>query len=263
MSNKNFPKVKDVIDLQSSVLLELLLTRTLSKTDLATIKKNTSMLLGIVFATKDAEDEKQLDKQTGDLTIDQLMTSETSFSLIEETFSRESFAMLIEKVDVTRLTLDHFNAFYIAAKKNNQFINFVDLVLEYQNQTEHVWLTKCIFETLIKESIESPRLSFKDFDVLLNKLFLHFLAADSNVLDEIFNYAIFFGQLNHLDILLNFYQKVNDKLTKIKIPQDTLFAPIQQMKDHRDYAESLKENAENLAMISESSPNCVSGFDYI
>ena len=48
MSNKNFPKVKDVIDLQSSVLLELLLTRTLSKTDLATIKKNTSMLLGIV-----------------------------------------------------------------------------------------------------------------------------------------------------------------------------------------------------------------------
>lgn len=240
MGKKDFPKVEDVIQSQSPIILELLLVRELNKTDCAAIKKHSSMLLGIAFLGKDAGDER-----VGNSSVDGLMIDDVNISLIEETFSRESFALLLDKVDVTRLSLEHLNAFYSAAKKSNQFLNFVDLAITYQRQTKVVWLTQGMFERLVKESIESPRFSFKDFEVLLNKLFLHFMAADGKVLDDIFSYAIYFGQLNHLDILLNFYNKINDKVIEIQMPEGMLFNPTKKMKEHQASIDHLKENLEN------------------
>lgn len=240
MGKKDFPKVEDVIQSQSPVILELLLARELNKVEHARIKKHSSMLLGIAFLGKDTCDERGANAP-----LDEFMMDDSDFSIIEETFSRESFAILLDKVDVTRLSLEHLNAFYSAAKKSNQFLNFIDLVITHQRQTKVVWLTRPMFEKLVKESIESPRLSFKDFEGLLNKLFVHFMSVDGKVLDDIFNYAIYFGQLNHLDILLNFYNKINSKVVEIQMPEGMFFNPTKKMKEHQASIDQLKENLQN------------------
>lgn len=255
MKNKSAPSMKAVLELQSAILLELLLTRHLTQAESDAIKTNTRALLTIVFNTKDVV-SNEVAIVDGEVD-DQPMAIDGPIK--EESFYRPHFTTLLEHIDVNRLTLADLDTLYNSAKANNQFINFIDLVLQYHIIKENNWLTESLFQCIIKEAIESHRLSDDDFQLILNKLVIHFICAHKSVIQDIIHFACAFGKPNHIKLVTDFYDKINSELVEVKLPEGCLFGT-KPLGDQAINSKQDKENIENMAVEAHPSPNGVSSF---
>lgn len=268
MNNMNFLTVKRVVELESGALLDLLLLGNLTEADNNEIKQNTRALLNIVFKTKDSAPERGIESQT--IVCNDRIDCDADMLLNHEIFSRESFPMLLKKIDTKNIIFSDFYIFYESAIKNNQFINFIDLVIKYQIEQELVWLTENHFQLIVKDAIESYRFSIDDFQLLLNKLVIHFMCADKSVIDDILGFAVVFAHPIHFDLVSSFNNKLEDHFKEVKLPEDSFFSMSQTLLTRSKSPEvqptpnidldALKENIENKDLSRNHSPNFVGSF---
>lgn len=257
MKNKNYPTVEAVIKNKSAFLLELVLMSDLTDVDNNKIRQNTRALLDIVFKTKDSAPERTSECHV--VTEDVYEESDEDLLLLDEMFSRQAFSVLLSKIDTKKIRYFDLYAFYNDAKKNNQLINFIDLVIKYQFEQAQIWLTDNNLQYIVKEAIESPRLSFDDFQSLLYKLTIPFVCADKSIIDGILVFASAFSYPIHKELVSMFVNKIRAEFKIIQLPEDSLFPKTRTSELHVE-ASSDKENTDNCMLDCRTSPNAIGSF---